>query len=46
MQSFGSSSDRELEDDEDRREKTADYLLHKPEPMTAASVKKRDTKND
>ena len=46
MQSFGSGSDRELEDEEARHEKTADFLLHKPEPMAAASVKKRDTKHD
>ena len=46
LQSFRPGSDRELEDEEDRHEKTMDFLLSKPEPMAAASVKKRDTKND
>ena len=46
LQSFGPSSDRELEDEEDRHEKTQDFLLPKPKPMAVTSVKKRDTKND
>ena len=44
QQSCGPRSDRDLEDEDVRHDKTMDFLLPKPESMIVGSAKKRDAK--